>query len=93
MDIHPDTRDPRTICERLRGIYNIPVNDGAGPLNGSNIFTREFPDRPPIQIAAADHIEELRKIRDQLGAALLDGSDEEINAAIEAFIISKNQEI
>jgi hypothetical protein len=45
-----------TICARLRGTYSIPVNDGAGPLNGSTTFVRTF-SAPPIQAAAADLIE------------------------------------
>lgn len=47
------------MVKRLRGIYTVPVNDGAGPLNGSNEFTRAF-DVPPIQREAADEIERLR---------------------------------
>lgn len=46
------------LIDRLRGIYTIPVNDGAGPLNGSDTFTREFPVSP-IQREAADEIERL----------------------------------
>lgn len=44
------------LVDRLRGQYHIPVNDGAGPLNGSMTFSREFPT-PPIQKEAADLIE------------------------------------
>jgi hypothetical protein len=51
--------DPATICDRLRGIYTIPVNDGAGLLDGKDTFTRSF-TTPPIQQAAADLIETLR---------------------------------
>lgn len=47
------------IVDRLRGQYHLPVNDGAGPLNGSMTFSREFPT-PPIQKEAADEIERLR---------------------------------
>lgn len=46
------------LVERLRGIYNIPVNDGAGPLNGSMTFTRAF-KTSPIMHEAADRIEQL----------------------------------
>ena len=51
--------DPATICNRLRGQYNIPVNDGAGPLNGSMVFSRSF-QTTPIQNAAADLIDQLQ---------------------------------
>jgi hypothetical protein len=51
--------DPSTICDRLRGQYNIPVSDGAGPLNGSMVFNRSF-QTTPIQNAAADLIEQLQ---------------------------------
>jgi hypothetical protein len=30
------------LVDRLRGIYVIPVNDGAGPLDGKTTFTRYF---------------------------------------------------
>lgn len=51
--------DPSTICDRLRGQYNVPVSDGAGPLNGSTVFNRYF-QTTPIQNAAADLIEQLQ---------------------------------
>jgi hypothetical protein len=35
------------LINRLRGIYTIPVNDGAGPLNGSDTFSRKFDGVPP----------------------------------------------
>ena len=47
------------IVERLRGIYRQPVNDGAGQLNGSSEFVRQF-TTPPIQHDAATEIETLR---------------------------------
>jgi hypothetical protein len=47
------------IVNRLRGIYTVLVNDGAGPLNGSDTFTRTFPVAP-IRKEAADEIERLR---------------------------------
>lgn len=47
------------LVDRLRGIYHLPVNDGAGPLNGSMTFTREFPV-PPIHKEAAAEIERLQ---------------------------------
>jgi hypothetical protein len=48
------------LVDRLRGIYTIPVNDGAGPLNGKMTYTPAEPfPTPPIQKEAADHIERL----------------------------------
>lgn len=47
-----------TLVERLRGIYRLGVNDGAGLLNGKDTFTRQF-ETPPIQRQAADRIEAL----------------------------------
>ena len=46
------------LIQRLRGIYTVPVNDGAGLLNGKDTFTRAF-DVPPIHKEAADRIAEL----------------------------------
>lgn len=57
--------DPLTLCDRLRGIYNIPINDGLGPIDGSMVFTREF-RTPPIQYAAAARIEALEAEVQQL---------------------------
>lgn len=54
------------LCARLRGTYTIPVNDGAGPLDGRTTFTREF-WTPPIQHEAAARIEVLEAaLRDML---------------------------
>lgn len=53
-------REPSTLVDRLRGIYNIPVNDGAGPLDGKDTYTREF-GTTPIQSEAADRIEQLER--------------------------------
>jgi hypothetical protein len=47
------------LIDRLRGIYHLPVNDGAGPLNGSYTFSRQFTGQPEIQGEAADVIEAL----------------------------------
>jgi len=44
------------LIERLRGKYVIPINDGAGPLDGSMEFIRQFPT-PPIHHEAADALE------------------------------------
>lgn len=49
------------LVDRLRGIYTLAVNDGAGPLNGKDTYTESFPV-PPIQKEAADEIERLRAI-------------------------------
>jgi hypothetical protein len=49
------------LVDRLRGQYHLPVNDGAGPLNGSMTFSREF-ETPPIQHEAADTIEQMRHL-------------------------------
>ena len=49
------------LTKRLRGIYEIPVNDGAGPLDGKNTFTRTFDNMPPICIEAADRIDALEE--------------------------------
>lgn len=46
------------LIQRLRGVYTIPVNDGAGLLNGKDTFTRTF-ETTPISNEAADAIEEL----------------------------------
>lgn len=54
------------LVNRLRGIYTIPVNDGAGPLDGKNTFTRTFDNLPPIMGEAADAIERLQRERDNL---------------------------
>lgn len=46
------------VIDRLRGNYRIPVNDGAGPLDGRDEFERLFPTSP-LALAAADIIESL----------------------------------
>lgn len=53
------------LVDRLRGQYHLPVNDGAGPLNGSMTFSREF-KTPPIQHEAAAEIEKLRETLSEL---------------------------
>lgn len=50
--------DPITLCDRLRGRYNIPIADGGGPINGSMTYTSNH-TTPPIQHAAAARIEAL----------------------------------
>ena len=54
-----DVEALKDLARRLRGIYEIPVGDGGGLLDGKDTFTREFPDRPPIQLEAAKVIESL----------------------------------
>lgn len=53
------------LVNRLRGVYVIPVNDGAGLLDGKDTFTRQFPT-VPIQLEAADRIEELEGLLRQV---------------------------
>lgn len=48
------------LVDRLRGIYTVPVNDGAGPLNGKDTFTQCF-NVAAIKHRAADEIERLRE--------------------------------
>lgn len=48
-----------SLVDRLRGIYTMDVNDGAGPLNGKDTFTQKFEGLPPINEEAAKRIEEL----------------------------------
>ena len=61
-----------TLCERLRGLYRIPVNDGCGPLNGSNEFVRQF-ETGPIQHEAARRIEALLMKMDAAVMAIENG--------------------
>ena len=60
------------LLDRLRGKYVLPVNDGAGLLDGKDTFTRQF-ETPPIQHEAAAEIERLRKVAEwckrRLGSA------------------------
>lgn len=60
-----------TLVDRLRGKYTVPINDGAGPLDGKTEFTRDFSAFiPPIHLEAASEIERLR-VDAQLLDALL----------------------
>ena len=54
--------EPATLqlVDRLRGIYHLPVNDGAGPLNGSMVFSRTYENKDPLQHRAALLIERLQ---------------------------------
>lgn len=47
------------IVERLRGKVRVPVNDGAGLLDGKDFFERTFPTSKAA-MEAADEIESLR---------------------------------
>jgi len=49
---------PNTLIERLRGLIRVPVNDGAGLLDGKDFFERQFP-ASKIALEAADRIEAL----------------------------------
>lgn len=69
------------LCERLRGVYRIPVNDGCGSLNGSDEFVREF-ETGPIQHEAAARIEALLALMDKALACL---SKNDTKGAIEAL--------
>jgi len=76
--------EPRQLdlVDRLRGNYHLPVNDGAGPLNGSMTFSRQF-ETPPIQKEAAAEIENLRAIQkaawDYFNHAVQDEADDRDN--------------
>lgn len=50
---------PEDIASRLRGVIVIPVNDGAGLLDGKDTFTRDFGDQGLLQNRAADMIDQL----------------------------------
>lgn len=47
------------IVDRLRGKVRVPVNDGAGLLDGKDFFERSFPTSKAA-MEAADEIERLR---------------------------------
>lgn len=49
----PTTHDIPTLCQRLRGIYIVPINDGAGPLDGKDSFTQMVTTGPLHHQAAA----------------------------------------
>lgn len=51
----------KTLVNRLRGIYDISINDGAGPIDGSMIYTRDFGNQGSLQSRAAETIERLEK--------------------------------
>jgi hypothetical protein len=53
------------IVERLRGKVRVPVNDGAGLLDGKDFFERSFPTSKSAMEAA----DEIERLRTQLEAA------------------------
>lgn len=53
-----------TLVERLRGIIRIPVNDGAGLLDGKDFFERSFPTSN-LAREAANEIERLTAERER----------------------------
>jgi len=53
------------IVERLRGKVRVPVNDGAGLLDGKDFFERTFP-ASKAAMEAADEIERLRKALEEI---------------------------
>jgi len=65
-----DQPDYTNLIERLRGIYRIPIKDGAGPLKGSMEYVRQFDGLPPINAEAASAIATLQVERDRYLAAL-----------------------
>jgi len=66
-----DSQDYANLIERLRGIYRIPIKDGAGPLKGSTEYVRQFDGLPPINAEAASAIATLMAGRDRYRAALV----------------------
>lgn len=47
-----------SLVDRLRGIYETPIRDGGGPINGSMVMSRRFPVGE-LSYQAADEIERL----------------------------------
>ena len=64
--------EPATLVDRLQGIYRIPINDGFGPVVGSeepnnpNEYVRKFDGIPNIQKEAARRIQELEEMLEKL---------------------------
>lgn len=69
-DLHPDTVNPATLVDRLRGHYRLPIKDGLGPVKGGDEpdnpeeYVRTFGAVPPIHRVAAAEIERLRAALD-----------------------------
>lgn len=53
--------EPGPLIQRLRGIYTVQVNDGAGPIDGKTTHTRKF-EVAPICLEAAARIEQLEAV-------------------------------
>ena len=76
-DLHPDTVNPATLVDRLRGHYRLPIKDGLGPVKGGDEpdspeeYVRTFGPVPPIQRVAAAEIERLRAALDAAEAKTL----------------------
>jgi hypothetical protein len=53
------------LIDRLNGKYTIPIQDGAGPLEGKTMFTRTF-ETSPIQREAAQTLQILLNLVEDL---------------------------
>jgi len=90
QQINPETADPATLVDRLRGIYRIPIRDGLGAVGAGeepdnpDEFVRHH-KTPPIQHAAANEIERLRaEVRGwEQWAKPLNDANEHLNSKIE----------
>lgn len=69
-----------SLVDRLRGIYSIPINDKAGPLNGKNAYVGRSFFTGKIMHEAAEEIERLRK--DATRPAILTAGEEKELAEI-----------
>ena len=63
--------DRKTLVDRLMGKYVIPVNDGAGLLNGKDTFTRNFSTSPINREAANEILQLIKLVRDSSFAMVL----------------------
>jgi hypothetical protein len=52
--------DTLRLVDRLRGNYILPVNDGAGPLDGKMTFERQY-KMDYVQIVASEFIKQLEE--------------------------------
>lgn len=48
------------LIQRLMGVYNIPINDGCGPIDGKDVFTRKFDNLPLINGEAVNWLSHLK---------------------------------
>lgn len=69
-----------SLVDRLRGIYSIPINDRAGPLDGKNEYVGQGFFTGKIMYDAAEEIERLRK--DATRPAILTADEEKELAEI-----------